>query len=109
MEFLKAGAVSSFLCREGKVTVVGGRSLPMGILQGVRYDRQMVHLKAGDMVVMVTDGAMAVDESWMREEVAACSGMTAEAAAKRLASGARRQNGLPGDDITTAVMRLTVV
>lgn len=109
MEFLKAGAVSSFLCRDGKVTVIGGRSLPMGILQGVRCDRQMVHLKEGDMIVMVTDGAMAVDESWMKEEVAACSGMTAEAAAKRLASGARRQNGLPGDDITTAVMRLTTV
>jgi len=103
---LKAGAVPSFLCRDGKCITVGGRSLPVGILQGVEYDRHTVRLRQGDMLVMVTDGAMAVSENWMREEILLCAEASPGAAAKRLASAARHQNGLPGDDITVAVIRV---
>lgn len=111
MEFLKAGAVPSFLCREGRTMTIGGQSLPVGILQGIEYDRHTLRLKQGDMLVMVTDGAMAVSESWMREEIVLCADsptgtVSAEAAARRLASAARHQNGLPGDDITVAVLRI---
>lgn len=106
MEFLKAGAASSFLCREGKTITIGGSSLPAGILQGITYDRQTVRLREGDLVVMVTDGAVAVNEGWMQEEISLCADAAPEAVAKRLAAAARRQNGFPGDDITVAVMRV---
>lgn len=105
-ELLKAGAAPSFLCRDGKCIRVGGQSLPVGILQGVEYDRHTVRLRQGDMLVMVTDGAMAVSENWMREEIVLCSDASPEGAAKRLALAARHQNGLPGDDITVAVVKV---
>ncbi|MBR6789871.1 MAG: SpoIIE family protein phosphatase [Oscillospiraceae bacterium] len=105
-ELLKAGAAPSFLCRDGKCMQIGGQSLPVGILQGIEYDRHTVRLRQGDMLVMVTDGAMAVSESWMREEITLCADASPEAAAKRVASAARHQNGLPGDDITVAVLRI---
>ena len=106
MEFLKAGAAPSFLCRDGKTMTVGGKSLPVGILQGIDYDRHTVRVRQGDMIVMLTDGAMAVSESWMREEIGLCADASAEVAAKRLAAAARHQNGLPGDDITVAVLKI---
>ena len=105
-EFLKAGAAPTFLCREGRTVTVGGQSLPVGILQGITYDRRTVRLRPGDLVVMLTDGAMAVSESWMKEEIALCANGTADHIAKRMAAAARHQNGEPGDDITVAALKI---
>ena len=109
MELLKAGAAASFLWRNGRTVMVGGSSLPAGILQGIQYDRHTVRLQPGDVVILLTDGAMAVNDSWMREEISLCAQGEPEAVARRLAEAARRQNGLPGDDITVTVMRLCPV
>ena len=49
------------------------------------------------------------NSEWMREEISLCAQGEPEAVARRLAEAARRQNGLPGDDITVTVMRLCPV
>ena len=105
-EFLKAGGASSFLCREGKAAAIRGSSLPVGILQGISYDRHQVKLREGDLLVMVTDGALPISDEWMEEEIAALCEQPVKRIAERLAELAKfRQQGR-GDDITVAAARL---
>ena len=106
-EFLKAGGASSFLCREGRAAAVRGTSLPVGILQGVEYDRHRVQLREGDLIVMVTDGALPISDDWMAEEIAAVSGQPARTIAGRLAELAKYRQQGRGDDITVIAARLT--
>ena len=106
MEFLKAGAVSSFLCRDGKVAEITGSSLPAGILQGIHYDRRTVRLREGDLIVMMSDGAMTVAPDWLKEELALASKEPVEKIAERLAQLAKRNERGPGDDITVMAARI---
>ncbi len=106
-EFLKAGGASSFVSREGRAASVKGTSLPVGILQGVEYDRHKVQLREGDLVVMVTDGALPISDEWMAEEIAAIDGQPARTIAERLAELAKYRQQGRGDDITVIAARLT--
>ncbi len=108
MEFLKAGAAPSFLCREGKVAEITGSSLPAGILQGIHYDRRSVRLREGDLIVMMSDGAMTVAPDWMKEELALASGEPPQKVAERLAQLAKRNERGPGDDITVMAARIVL-
>lgn len=55
-EFVKMGASSTYILREGLVQVVKNTALPMGILSEVNVDITTKRLKSGDVIVMVTDG-----------------------------------------------------
>ncbi len=106
MEFLKAGAVSSFICREGKVAEISGSSLPAGILQGIRYERRTVRLREGDIIVMMSDGALSIASDWIREELALVADQPAQKIADRLANLALRNTHGRGDDITVMAARV---
>lgn len=106
MEFLKAGAVSSFLCRDGKVAEITGSSLPAGILQGIHYDRRTVRLREGDLIVMMSDGAMTIAPDWIKEELALSASEPPEKIAQRLANLAKRNEHGPGDDITVMAAKI---
>lgn len=55
-KFYKMGAASSFLLRSGKVKRFEQAALPIGIIPEVQLNHIAVRLKAGDIVVMVSDG-----------------------------------------------------
>ena len=55
-EFVKMGASSTYIIRDGMVQVVRNTSLPMGILNDVQVDITTKRLRHGDIIVMVTDG-----------------------------------------------------
>ncbi|SHM68702.1 stage II sporulation protein E [Caldanaerovirga acetigignens] len=57
-EFLKAGAVSSFIKRGRKVEVVKGGALPVGIIDNIEVSSVKKNLKAGDIIVLLSDGAL---------------------------------------------------
>ncbi|WP_083515195.1 stage II sporulation protein E [Fervidicola ferrireducens] len=57
-EFLKAGAVSSFIKRGKHVEVVKGGALPVGIIDSVAVSSVKKNLKAGDIIVLLSDGAL---------------------------------------------------
>lgn len=106
MEFLKAGAACSFVCRNGKTILVEGNSLPIGILQGIGYDRHTIRLQEGDLIVMVTDGAISYSPEWLLEEISILSTASAEEICRKLATLARYRSDPPGDDITVAAVKL---
>ena len=105
-EFLKAGAASSFLLRDGKVVILSGNSLPAGILQGISYDRRSIPLREGDVLVLVTDGALPISEQWFADELQAVGTLPPKEAAEKLALLAKRRQQQPEDDITVAVAKV---
>ncbi len=55
-EFIKLGAVASFICRQNRVISVYTHSLPAGILRQIQVEKNDMRLKDGDMLLMMTDG-----------------------------------------------------
>ncbi|WP_313528235.1 SpoIIE family protein phosphatase [Anaerotignum sp.] len=55
-EFIKLGAVSSYISRGGRILTVTAHTLPAGILQQVQIVKNEMLLKDGDMVFLLTDG-----------------------------------------------------
>lgn len=106
----KAGAAPGFLVHGGKARAVGEASLPMGILGGVSGQSRVVHLAAGDYVVLVSDGLLVDGPGWVMQqlELSAAKAEQPDILAKKLVEAARAravQRGRP-DDITAAVLRL---
>ncbi|WP_210367837.1 stage II sporulation protein E [Bacillus sp. REN3] len=54
--FLKIGSTPSFIKRNGKIIKVQASNLPMGILQEFEVDVVGEQLKAGDLLIMMSDG-----------------------------------------------------
>ena len=78
----------------------------MGILQGIAYDRRKAKLREGDLLVMVTDGAIPISDDWLCEEISALSTQEPQKIADKLVKlAAMRQQG-NGDDITVIAARL---
>ena len=107
IEFRKAGAVNSFVRRGGVVSRIGSASLPVGILQGIGYDRSSVMLEHGDLVVMVSDGVLETGAEWVEAELE----LYGDKSPKELAEGIcreaqRRRIDGHSDDITVLAARL---
>jgi stage II sporulation protein E len=73
--FLKIGSTPSFIKRGDQVIKVEGSNLPMGIVQEFDVDVVNVQLKAGDLLIMMSDGvyegARYVEnhEMWMKRKI----------------------------------------
>lgn len=67
-EFLKAGAATSFILREDEVITIRSASFPIGILREVDLEVQKMQLKHGDIIVMVTDGILAMHNDVLGKE-----------------------------------------
>ena len=54
--FIKLGAPPTYILRQGEVTELRADTLPIGIVEAIRPARKELMLKAGDAVIMATDG-----------------------------------------------------
>lgn len=103
-EFCKAGAPATLLRRNGKAGIADGENLPAGILQGVEFDHTQTTLSTGDMIVMLSDGALTDGTDWIGVELEVWNRGSAQQLADHLADYARRRcTDGRGDDITVAV------
>ena len=57
-EICKVGGAATFWKTSGRVTCIGGESLPLGIFQKAQIERQMCQISPGDLLVMMTDGIL---------------------------------------------------
>lgn len=64
-EIMKAGAPVTFFRKSGKIVRVEPSSLPAGILTDIRLTHDELELSDGDLVVMVSDGAIALSDEWI--------------------------------------------
>ncbi|MGN0708235.1 MAG: SpoIIE family protein phosphatase [Faecalibacterium sp.] len=106
----KAGAAPGFIVHGGRARAVGEASLPVGILGGVNGQSRVVHLAAGDLAVLVSDGLLVDGTGWVLKqlELSAAAGDAPDKLAQILVETARTRAEAAGrpDDITAAVVRL---
>ena len=74
-DFIKMGASTTFIRREGNVECIRSTSLPMGVLEQVEFDTCARKLYHGDMIIMVSDGvldgiAMENKEAYLADRIA---------------------------------------
>lgn len=107
-DFYKAGAASSFVRKKGVSRAVEIPSTPPGIFRQVEFKRFSMQLGDGDIVLLVSDGVISGDTSWILEELNNCPpDKTAQELADEIAAEARR-NCKDGhdDDITVVAARI---
>ncbi len=104
-DFVKLGAPPAFILREGKVKTLYAEALPLGILPKADPGVSQASLKAGDAVVLMTDGlseALGRDLLASIVELVGAANTAQDAAEALLARGAER--GL-ADDMSVMVAR----
>ncbi len=103
----KAGAPLTYVKRGSRLTAREMPSLPAGILNNIRFSTDTVQLKAGDMVVMVSDGVLTGDERWLERLIRTWNeGSTQDLAQAVVQEAIRRRAATKDDDITAVAIRL---
>lgn len=103
----KLGAAGSWLYQDGTLRRIGCESLPLGILEQIESSSVELRLKAGDVLILMSDGAEeAFPDAAAAEEVIwqALEEETPEAAARSILEAARSAGDAPHDDQTAAVI-----
>jgi len=62
IDFLKVGAVATFLKSGDNLEIIKSKSLPIGVLDKADIDIQQKKLKNGDIIVMLSDGVLDYNE-----------------------------------------------
>ena len=108
MVSLKAGAAPSLLCSHGRVSRMERSSLPMGILRDIVFERQTDTLTDGDVVLMLSDGALTGGIGWVEERLRDYdpTKTSLQSLAEDIASTAREQQTDHQDDITVLALRV---
>lgn len=65
-DFYKAGAAPTFIRRHHRIGSVEPVTLPVGILSAVEFEKRSVQLSAGDLLLMLSDGATTSGTEWIR-------------------------------------------
>ncbi len=102
-ELLKAGAAPTIIRRSGRTGKAQSTSLPAGILREASFDRANVSLKAGDIILMMSDGVTAAGTDWICAELEAHKNGSAQQLAERIAACARRRRDDGHDDDITVM------
>ncbi len=110
-ELRKAGAGPTYALRSGRVGIARCSCLPIGILRDASFDKAVIGLKAGDILLMMSDGVMIDEEDWITDELLSYNGQSAQKLAEHIAETARRRrNDGHEDDITViAIMVDTAI
>jgi len=58
IDFMKVGAVATFLKSGDDLEIIKSKSLPIGVLDKADIDIQQMKLKNGDIIVMLSDGVL---------------------------------------------------
>ncbi len=106
-DFMKAGAALSFIRKNGELFRVETPSLPVGILPDVEFTYTEDELDENDLIVMVSDGAVATGEEWIEHILVRWEDKSMQELSDLLADEAvaRRSDG-HDDDVTVIAMRI---
>ncbi len=108
VELMKAGAPLSILRHGGRAVPVDMPGLPVGILNDTRFARTTDSIGPGDLLVLLSDGALSSGSEWVCAEVEKWNGVLPQELAETIVSQAiaRRSDG-HDDDITALVLMLS--
>ena len=106
VEFLKAGATTSFLDISGDIKKIESDSLPIGIIQDIKCDRKLITMKDSDILVLVSDGATATGEGYIVDEIKRSCHKSAKDISVKICHEAKQRMTDHQDDITVIVAKL---
>lgn len=104
--FVKSGAAPSFILRNGTVQRLQAGSAPIGIIRKLEAQTEQFELRAGDTVVMVSDGILQDDPEgeWLTAYLSACGAAEPE---QMVSDICRHAVGFPThDDCSAIVLRI---
>ena len=105
-KFYKAGAAVTFIRKRGRVIAIEPASMPVGILTETHFAYDELCVEDGDMIVMVSDGAVNGSVKWIYDLIEKHNGK-AYALAKEIGDTAKhRRRDNHNDDITVMVMKI---
>lgn len=111
--FLKIGSTPSFIKRGGKIIKVQASNLPMGILQEFEVDVVGEQLKAGDLLIMMSDGVFEGPKHvenydlWMKRKINELQTDDPQAIADLIMEEViRSRGGSIEDDMTVVVAKI---
>lgn len=116
VDFVKVGAVASFIKSGDTIDIIKSRSLPIGILDEVDIEIHQKHVRNGDLLVMLTDGVLDYSEEscgkvdWVLDYLCRHDHLSIEEIAKGIVSEARKLGGNKiKDDMTVLVSKISNV
>lgn len=106
-EILKAGACTTYVKKNSKLYRKDMSSLPVGILNEVKFAKEAISLTADDIILMVSDGAMVSDDRWIEKLLLTWGDKSMEELAAVVVDEAiKRRNDGHDDDITALAVRV---
>ncbi|GGF35608.1 stage II sporulation protein E [Halobacillus andaensis] len=112
-KFIKIGSTPSFIKRGDQIISVESGNLPMGIIPEVDVDTTSEQLKAGDLLIMVSDGILEGPkhvenvEVWLKRKIREIDEQDPQEVADILLEEViRAQSGGIDDDMTVLVARI---
>ena len=112
-KFLKIGSTPSFIKRGDRIMKIQASNLPMGILQEFEVDVVSQQLKAGDLLIMMSDGVFEGPkhvenyELWMKRKIKELETDDPQEVADLIMEDViRSRSGLIGDDMTVTVAKI---
>jgi stage II sporulation protein E len=111
--FLKVGSIPSFIKRGNKIIKIQASNLPIGILDDVEVDVVSEQLKAGDLLIMMSDGVFEGPkhvenvEAWMKRKIQELETDDPQEVCDLIMEEViRSREGFIEDDMTVAVARI---
>jgi stage II sporulation protein E len=110
-EFIKIGSATTFIKSGDEVCTLRSSSLPVGIVDDIEVESEIIELKDGDLIIMVTDGvedSMGLEnEKWLDEAIGSLeSGNPRDIADRLLHMAEENYNGEAMDDMTVLVSKI---
>lgn len=109
-EFIKIGSAPTFVKSGSSVEVINSSSLPVGILDNIDIESQIVDFKNGDMIVMLSDGVVDSNdtkEKWVMKSLRECESGNPKEVADYLIERAKHYYGENiNDDMTVIVSKI---
>ncbi len=107
VSLMKAGAPVTFVRKAGRVHRREFPSMPVGILNDVHFEKDMITLREGDVLLMVSDGALTGEDKWLEDMVRSWHEASAQDFASLVVNEAmKRRRDTHDDDITAIAIRM---
>ena len=107
VNFFKAGGSLTFIRHGNEIITLEGVSLPVGIIRNVEFWKSEKELSAGDIVLLLSDGAVGEDCGWISDELLSWNTADMDDLAGHIARLASlRMTDNTKDDITVVAVKL---
>lgn len=113
VDFMKVGAVASFVKSKEKVDVIKSKTLPIGVLDKVDVDIIKKEVKNGDIIIMLSDGILDYNSNeagkvdWLVKYLQECNQNNPEELCKGIINKAKELcKGKVKDDMTVVVSKV---